>query len=262
MDYLMKPHADTTTQPHVLHKEQNPRMFPRYLPARTTTMYCNAPNDAVIQCCPWKPGRTRPKTMYTLLRGRQGPHTIPFALLREHFKRCTAEQMTDLILHPDKFKELIDSEGIPVGEAGLQQYRDIYAAYIRRRDRGIESGESDYVGDWDGYGWRPLGEMLVNESPYATYAWRSGASRGDLKGKGTERKASRSYQRNRVLAVDKAIAAIDISRNHGFKNIEAFRYYLINTLSQMVDPNDQESLKEGINGKTSELIGYEDKVEL
>ena len=250
MDYLKMSEREknTTRQNHALTFRFIHLLSPQHAHERTGVMYCRDPENDIIQRCARRTQRF--PTMYTLLNGGQGPHTIPFGLLHAHFQCCTQEQMDALVPKPSQYKQMTMDERIPIGEAILDEYKKIYLAYKENQRRGIPAAEPKHVGVWREYGWRQLGEMLVNRLPYATYHWREKIDTRTKKGKallaakGTERQAISEYEHNKgIISLSKAIDAVDISEDHGFISIVGLRRYLYNVLMQMVRDDEVPSLK-------------------
>lgn len=198
----------------------------------------------------------RVPTMYSLIYGgqRQGPHTIPFSLIHYFCVTCTAEQLKNLVLLPHEFKKLMDSEEIVDYGADLEQYRKIYNAFNRAIRIKREDQESQYVDCWNGYGWRQLGERLLNLNPYATYHWQSGIDRSNeeerkmLAGKGSEKSALHELKRDGFLSVDAAMRMIDglESDKNQYLHPENFKEHLIKMLQYFVTEQDYPDLVERI----------------
>lgn len=254
MDYLRKPgrNANTTRRNHTLSSKCSSAVSLQYVPGRAA-MYCLDRERAAAKSLKWRPQRV--KTMYSLIHGGQGPHTIPFGLLNIQFQNCTIHQMDALVLTPSQYQQMMDDEDIIEYDADLAEYKKIYDAYKRKQREGKEIGYPIHTRFWGEYGWRQLGEMLVNRSPYATYHWRekinprSAEGHALLAGKGTEGTAIREFRDNNgVISLETAIAAVDISSDHGFNRPDRLQAYLYNVLMQMVKREDVPKLAKIIEG--------------
>lgn len=201
------------------------------------------------------PRLNRVPTMYSLIHGGQGPHTIPFAILHRFCFKCSAQELRNLVLTPHQFECVMKSEGVTDYEIDLQTYCKIYKAFLKAIRENKEDREAIYR-EWGGYGWRQLGERLLNLNPYATYHWQTGVSPSSqqghkmLAGKG-EQRFSTEYRKKGILSVDDAVNMIDgknASENE-FEHQNAFREHLIKILRYCVDEEQRECLEKKIREK-------------
>ncbi len=220
----------------------------------------NACSGGAIQFCRRRPQRV--DTMYGAIHeGRQGPHTIPFAMIHAFSENCSVEDMRKCVSTPSKFRKAMDEEEIFDYDTELKKFTKIHRAFQSTANKGKEHGEAVHTDRWGEQGWRELGERLINLNPYATYHWRTGIDRQSEEGhemlaaKGTERAALNEYRTNQFISADTAISMIDGYEYSEFMNMDNFKSYIESIAQNMVDPKERTDFRRKLNEKFQGLSG-------